>query len=323
MAEYTWVDSDELNYKDKTANNPPSNNSDLSGGSSGGYGYGYGYGGGGMGASPTDQQKKVAANLAPITKWSMDTTLGKQNNMEDVYNVADEGNTNIYNTQIKNARKAAGQEWFSRLLKEQSAYEHHRDQMGQSRYGTNALQLNTSYNRVHDANAVQVLEALENNIGDLDTDYYTALQQNVNARNELAANTEAALRASAGDYAAQLNNIHPDLAEGVIDTENNSINLPDWMTLHGTNTETGETTDTSLNQFYATNRQDARHNPVVVPMVDDIRPPQATQEQQWYEALRNGNKAVALAKNNKSNNRMAANKRYWDMLTNDYNHRRV
>lgn len=297
---------------------PPGSTVTLDGSS--GYGYsGYGGTGGGWGSAPTDQQKKVAANLAPITRWSMDTTLGKQNNMEDVYNIADKGNENIYNVQVQNARKAAGQEWFSRLLKEQSAYEHHRDQMGQSRYGTNTNQLNTSYNRVHDANAVQVLETLENNIGDLNTDYYTALQQNVNARNELAANTEAALRASAGDYAAQLNNIHPDLAEDVIDEEGNTINLPDWMMLHGTNAETGETTNIPMNQFYATSRQDARHNPVVVPMVDDIRPPQAAQEQQWYDALGQ----AALAKNNKSNNRMAANKRYWDMLTNDYNHRRV
>lgn len=297
--------------------NSDSDSSGSSGsGSSGGYG---GYGGGGWGSAPTDQQKQVAANLAPITRWSMDTTLGKQNNMGDVYRVADEGNTNIYNTQVKNAQKAAGQEWFSRLLKEQSAYEHHRDQMGQSRYGTNALQLNTSYNRVHDANAVQVLEALENNIGDLNTDYYTALQQNVNARNELAANTEAALRASAGDYAAQLNNIHPDLASDVIDTEGNTINLPDWMVLTGQNEQTGETTRIPMIEFYAAQRQQQGYQPVVVPGVDDIRPPKATQEQQWYDAFQQ----AELARGNKSNNNMAANKRYWDMLTNDYNHRRV
>ena len=41
--------------------------------------------------------------------------------------------------------------------------------------------------------------------------------------------TEANLREIAADYAAQLNNIHPDLAKDIIDAEGHTINVPDWL----------------------------------------------------------------------------------------------
>ena len=222
------------------------NDDDGSGGGGGGGG-GTGWGGGYGGSSgPTETQRQAVENLAPIVAYQQDTLLGKADNAKDAFDISDQASANSRQFQSENAEKLAGAEWFSRLLNEQSVYTNQRDLMGNARYGSGLLDLNTMGNRVHDRNAVQVLEALEANYGNIDTAYYDALQNSVNNYNELALDTEAALRQGAADYAAQVNNISPELAVGtgddgiaavtvngeerpLIDTEGRTLNFPDWI----------------------------------------------------------------------------------------------
>lgn len=268
-----------------------------------------GDGSGGGSGSPSQAQKDAAAALAPIVVYGQETIQNKANQMGDVYDIADKGNQAITNMQVRQAEKEAGAEWFSRLLKEQSAYKHQRDVMGNARYGSGALDLNTDFQRVHDANAVEVLEALEGNLSDIDVDALQALQSNINARNELGVNTEAALRQNAADYAAQLNNIAPELANGseegfdeIIDTENRRLNFPDWL-------------DT---RYY----EEHKVAPVEEKYRGLIRPAAAVERA--YGTPNDSFDAWAKAlQTTHTNNSMAANKRYWDILTHNYGNRVV
>lgn len=271
----------------------------------GGSGSGYGYGS----SSPSQAQKDAAAALAPIVAYGHETIKNKANQMGDVYDIADKGNQAITNMQLKQAEKEAGAEWFSRLLKEQSSYKHQRDVMGNTRYGTGALDLNTDFQRAHDANAVEVLEALEGNLSDIDVDALTALQTNINARNEMGANTEAALRQNASDYAAQLNNIAPELANGseegfdqIIDTENRTLNLPEWL-------------DTRWYEAHKSQPVEEKYR--------GLTRPAAATERAYGTPNDTGDPWVKALQALHPNNGMAANKRYWDTLTRDYGHRVV
>lgn len=313
--------SDEYNNGSGNANygNPSVDASDGWGGYPYGYGYGYGGGYGGGSSGPTESQKKAAENLAPLTVYGQEAIQDKANQMGDVYNIADQGNDNISAYQKAQAERAAGAEWFSRLLKEQSSYKHQRDVMGNARYGSGVLDLNSDFQRIHDANAVDVLEALEQNRADIETDRLSSLQANINARNELAANTEAQLKSNAGDYAAQLNNIHPDLATGdeegypqLINAEDRTLNLPDW-----------------LNDKWF---EEHKTGPVEIPYVSNLTRPGAATELTMRTSPSNVdgtpsdtlfNQWESMLQSLHTNNGSAANRRYWDTLTRDYGHRVV
>lgn len=272
-----------------------------SGGSpSGGYGYGYGYGGGGGGSTgPTDAQKKAGKALEAIAAYGADTLTGKAGQADRVYDINDQGSKNLMQFQSENAENKAGAEWFSNLLKEQSVYDSSRDKMGNARYGSGALDLNTDVQRVHDATASGVLETLEDNLNSIDTDYYQALQSSINGRNEMAMDTEAKLREGAADFASQLVNIHPDLATGeegdngqVIDTDGRKVNIPDWLPTEYFDGHVREAVDPERNGH--------------------IRPDAATQRA-----------SEAGLGQGAATTQSAANRRYWEALTQSYGQRKA
>lgn len=269
------------------------------GGYGGGYGYG-GYGGGGGGSTgPTPEQEKAGDNLRAISAAQAGNLLAKQKNADKVYKINDAGSKNSMNFQAATAEKAAGAEWFSNLLKEQAVYKAQRDKMGNARYGSGALDLNQSMERAHDATAVGIIETLENNLAQIDAEYYQALQNTINGRNELAMDTAYNLRQGEIDTATQLNNIHPDLAEGIIDTEKHDVNgdkiegLPDY----------------SFKDHLLPAQRYTRRGLT--------RPDAATKKA--YTTGANGVKP-GLGQQNTSS---SANQRYWDALTTTYGQRRV
>ena len=131
-------------------------------GGNGGGGYGYsGWGSGSGDTGPTELQKNAALSLGPITAWNAETARGKAENARDAYDVANLGTQKNAAYQRDTAERKAGAEWCSRLLKEQSVYDMLRTKMGNSRYGSNTLQLNTDFQRVHDADAQACADKLE------------------------------------------------------------------------------------------------------------------------------------------------------------------
>lgn len=302
---------------------------DSSGGSPyGSYGYG-GYGYGGYGSSgdtgPSDNQKNAALNLQPILAYNGETARGKAENARDAYDTADQGNMNRAAYDIATGHMKASNEWFSRLLKEQSVYDMLRTKMGNSRYGSNALQLNTDMNRVHDADAVEVLETQEENDRNIFSELTGQLQDNVNAFNEMALDTETSLKNMFADYAAQLNNIHPDLVNGEIDLEayragkiNGDEDIDDeggddTEKLIDIESRTLNPVDWFPTSFYNENKRGA-----LSWQNDDylghIRPDRATQSVESQKRFTRDSNPSSSA---------AANKRYWDTLTTTYGQRRV
>ena len=294
---------------------PRTNPDDQSGGGGGGVGGGGGYGAWSAAGNngPTRAQKDAARALEPIALYNQNTLLNKADQARDVYDIGDQGSKNLRDYQAANAQRSAGAEWFSNLLKEQSTTKLQRDKMGNARYGSGALDLMRDMERAHDATAATILETLENNLASIDTDYYQALQASINGWNENAMDTEAKLRELFSDYAAQINNIHPDIATGrvnegydepldededeygyefpkVIDIENRELLPPEWF----------------KPDYYEANKRGA----VVPQWMLHIRPDAAT-ETSWKRKQNPG----------QQNTSSAANKRYWQALTTSYGNR--
>lgn len=212
-------------------------NADDSAGGGGGGGGGYsGGGGGGGGGTVSDDQINAAKSLEAITAFNAGSETGKMEHGFDALQIADQSAANNRDWQIANAGKQASQDWYSQQQKEQATTTQLRDRMGNAAYGSGLLDLADDIARVDDMADVQVLRSYEDNIDNAWQNYYETMVSNINARNELAMDTEASLRELFGDYAAQLNNISPKLASGeegdngtVIDKDARSINIPDWF----------------------------------------------------------------------------------------------
>ena len=211
--------------------------SDDLGGYSGGYGGGgSGDGGGGSSQGPSDDQKNAAKSLEAITSFNAGTIAGKGQAGMEAFDIADKNAAKQRNIQLEQNNKMANREWFKRQQDLQSTLKSLRSKMGNAYYGSAALDLADDLARVDDQGDVEILGNLEDNNNQAYQNYYETILENINSRNELAMNTEASLRELFGDYAAQLNNIHPKLASGeegdngsVIDRDNRAINVPDWF----------------------------------------------------------------------------------------------
>lgn len=198
----------------------PSNGTPSNGG-----GYGYGYGGGGSGGSsePTPEQEKAADNLAAITNYNIGSTKGKAKQGDKVFDIADKGAKLQQLTSTKQNKRNAGNDWYTQQQKLQSVANWLSDTSGNAMYGSFYNDLNDLIARKDDMDDVAVLNQMRENQNQIDNDYYDTIMSNVNARNEMYMDTEANLRELAADYAAQLNNIHPDLAEDIINNKKNTL----------------------------------------------------------------------------------------------------
>lgn len=204
----------------------------LSGNGSSGNGsgiYGSGSGGGGGSKDPTEEQKKAFNNLGAISGFNLETPKNTYNLGNEVLDVADKGNENIANFAINNAKRKATNEWYKQRQDLQSVVNQLTDSAGNMLYGSGIRDFMDLYARKDDQNNIETLNTERDNINSINQDRYEALQANINARNNTAVDAEESLRSVAADYAAQGNNIHPDLVKDYLDTDNHTLKLPDWM----------------------------------------------------------------------------------------------
>ena len=304
--------------------NPGGNPSgDPGGGGGGGFGYlGYGGGGGGGGGAsgPSDEVKAAGHAQKPLAAYGAQTILNKAKQGDKVYAEADKGTVNLAAYQSALAEMQAGAEYFSNLLKEQSAYDANRDKMGNARNGAGAKDLNTDMMRAHDATAATILETLEQNMGQIALEKYKALQNSINGSNEMWMDTEAKLREGVANYVAQMNNMHPDLANGKEDGFEKLIDIGSQTAKKASNkakkakeTTASVTKGIKVPQWLTTSVFDKHFRSAVKPELQQhIRPAAATQKAVSQNLMRTGTNLAS-----------AAHQKYWDELTTDYGHRRV
>ena len=258
----------------------PSNNGGYPsyGGGYGGYGGGgYGGGGGAGGTEPSDVQKETAKNLQPIIHYNYDTLGDKYKLGDKVYDTADDQSKNLQVWQVANAFRNATADWYRQQQKLQSSMKNMRDEMGNAAYGSDFIDMYEGFARADDQMDDDTLQAFRKNIEDIDANYYEALMNNINSRNKLAADTQVSMRELGADWAAQLNNIHPQLANGeymegvtgmgddrktgkkpkdasdyakLIDRAKDTLTFPDWFKTNFADKNWSEAINPEMRDFY-------------------------------------------------------------------------
>lgn len=194
-------------------------------------------GGGGSSASsgPSDEQNRAFGNLGAITGANKDTLENKYADTMDMLDVSDEQNRNLRDVQKIQAKRKAGDEWFSQHKKIQDVVSQVVDAAGQAMRGSFLLDYKDTLADQDDTIDEAVLRSMRENINSIDNSYFETLAQNINNRNEAAINTEEGLRELMADYIAQGNNIHPDLVQKYIDTAGHKIKGDDlgWLKADG------------------------------------------------------------------------------------------
>lgn len=291
-----------LTYTDTSKQQQPSGGYPSGGG--GYYGGGGGYGGGGSGGSsgPTDEQKKAGDNLAAIVGYNADTIKNKAKQGDKAFDIADEQSKLMKLSQTKQNKRNAGNDWYTRQQKLQSVSNWLADASGNAMYGSFYNDLNDLIARQDDMDDVEVLNQMRENQNQVDNDYYEAIMANNNSRNELYMDTEANLRELAADYAAQLNNIHPELAEDIIDKDGKTLKIP-----YGS-----ENKNDDLN-FLNTAYFDSNVRNAIKPELQGLYRPADAASEAYKEGLVN--------RKNTSQNSDSANRDYWSRVRQGYQRR--
>ena len=213
-----------------SAPNPWSGTSDGSDDDTDGPGLYYGYGGvGGGNTGPSQNQREAAANLGAIVGENADNLRDKFDNAMSNLDIADEQNQRLRDANILLARQGAGSDWFRQHLKLQRTASALNDRSGNATRGSFLYDYRDLLGAADDMIDAETLDTQRENVNGANLSYFEALAQNVNARNEMAADTEGGLRELYADYLAQLNNIHPDLAQDKLDTKGHSVRPTDWL----------------------------------------------------------------------------------------------
>lgn len=254
---------------------------------------GYGGSGGGSGGSTSSNEKQAQANLGGVAGYNYQTpqlmvTLG-----DKAMDIGDKGSSNILNYSIANAKRKATNEWYKGQQDLQSVTSQLADASGNMNNGSAFYDFLDLIARRDDQQDAEVLNAAHENESALWGDYYEAQQQNINARNQMYIDAQEAMRNVAADYVAQSNNINPDLATSMVDTNNHTITLPDWLQSDG----------------YA----EERFRDAVQPELQDFYRPA-------MDALTatNSNK---VDREPTTTNRASANQSYWERMRNGYGRR--
>lgn len=295
--------SDKTNY-DRSNLVDGSGDGDREGGGGGGYGYGSGSGS----TAPTEQQKQAAGNQTALTQWGMqNVTAPAYDNGLKVLDVSNEQNRAIRDYQNQMAAMQANNEYFSNLLKEQSTYNALRSALGNGMVGSGQWTVNTLMNRQHDATAASIIENEELNRRQNELNYIQAVGANVNAANQLAADTQSKFGESLSDWAAAINNMNPELASGdeaMYDLfQDDRFVEPDWYD--------------EFKNFFGTHMRNA-----AIPQVIQWTRPERAREQTYMSKI--------APMSNRTNNSSAANRSYQrnltrklDALSTDYSRRDV
>lgn len=190
----------------------------------------YGYGSVGYGSTgPSQNQRDAAANLGAIVGENADNLRDKFDNAMNNLDIADEQNQSLRDANVLLARQGAGSDWFRQHLKLQRSASALNDRSGNATRGSYLYDYRDLLRTADDNIDSETLDTQRENVNGALLSYFEALAQNVNARNEMAADTESGLRELYADFLAQLNNIHPDLAEDKLDTDNHSVKPTDWL----------------------------------------------------------------------------------------------
>lgn len=206
-----------------TSNNgSPSNNYN----GYGGYG---GYGGGGGSSAPNQQQKDAQGNLGGVAGYNAETAKGKAANTDKIHDINDEQNKSKFDLAVAQVGSKAAGDWYTQQQKMQNSVSQLADASGNAMYGSFYDDFNDLVAIKDDMDDVELLKTQRENANKAAEEYYAALMASNNARNELYADTEESLRSIVSDYAAQSNNIHPDLAKDIIDAKGHTLNAPDWL----------------------------------------------------------------------------------------------
>ena len=292
-----------LTYTDNSAKQQNANQY-SNGGYGGYYGGGGGYGGGGSGGSsgPTDEQKKAGDNLAAIVGYNADTIKNKAKQGDKAFDIADEQSKLMKLSQTKQNKRNAGNDWYTRQQKLQSVSNWIADASGNAMYGSFYNDLNDLIARQDDMDDVEVLNQMRENQNQVDNDYFEALMANNNSRNELYMDTEANLRELAADYAAQLNNIHPELAQDIIDSDGKTLKIP-----YGSENK-NDKFDFLNTAYFDSNVRDA-----IEPELQGLYRPEDAASEAYRQGLVN--------RKNTSQNNDSANRDYWSRVRQGYQRR--
>lgn len=219
---------------DKSSDSPTTTTNN-NGGDGWGYTYGYGsggysYGGGGGGDSgPSDEQKQAAENLGAIVGYNADTLRNKFDQSMQTFDLADEQNERLRDNNLLVARQQAGNEWFRQHKKLQATASALNDRSGNAMRGSYLYDYRDLLGAADDMIDSETMDTQRQNENSVLQSYFESAAQNNVSRQEAAMDTESSLRELYADYAAQLNNIHPDLAEDVINAEGHTLNGTDWL----------------------------------------------------------------------------------------------
>ena len=264
---------------------------DGSGGGGGGYGYGgYGYGGYGGGSSgPTANQKKAGSLLGSIAGYNADTIKNNFDNMMDAFDISDRQNESLKDMNVTLAKQSANADWFPQLYKLQVVNQELKKRAGSGTRGSLLYDMADRIAGAFDLINGETLKTMRDNTNNALLSYFETKAQNINSRNEAAADVENALRELAADYQAQLVNIHPDLAIGM-DTENHTLTPPDWL----------------KTDFYDENKVDA-----AIPESQGLYRPDKAVSTAWDSGVAKSDKQTASS----------AASSYWDRMNRGYDQR--
>lgn len=195
------------------------------------YGYGYGYGGGGGGGSsgPSDEQKKAFGNLGAIVGENADALRDQYDDQMSIYDINDKMNQSLRDANINLTKKNLANDWFRQHLKLQRVTSALNDRDAPAMRGSFLYDYKDLIETADDNIDAETLDSMRDNINNVLLSYFESKMDDVNNRNQAALNTEQGLRELYADYIAQGNNIHPDLVQGQIDTENHKLNGVDWL----------------------------------------------------------------------------------------------
>lgn len=171
-------------------------------------------GGGSSGTSQDTKEDIALQNLYEIAQKNQNALSDKFSHGMDMYNISDQQIRKLAENERKEAMANSDDEWFEAQTNFQKAVDQNKRTAGNALTGStllNYLDTLETYDNKLDANT---RTSLRKNLNEINKDEFEQLAANVNARNELANDTEYAFRQLANDYLAQRTNINPEKAHG-------------------------------------------------------------------------------------------------------------
>lgn len=168
---------------------------------------------------PTDMQIEQAANIPAIIGKEANNVMDKFYNGLDMYRESDRSIDAITDALEAQATRKMSNTWQAQNQRENAVLNYIAGQSGTG-WGNSSYKQNVkqALGTVDDMADVQAIQAYDDAINQAYIDNATQHQQNRNAINESAIDTEAALGSLGASLAAQFASIHPGIPSGVYGT---------------------------------------------------------------------------------------------------------